>query len=68
MRSEPTFRVSCALLLILPLFGWAADHALADTVYVNRNGSENYTSIQAAVNDLPNPGPRTVIVRAGTYN
>jgi len=34
---------------------------------VDAAGGGDYTSIQAAVNDLPNPGPRIVKVRAGTY-
>ena len=40
----------------------------ADTKVVDPSGGGDYTTIQAAVNDLPNPGPRTIIVRAGTYN
>jgi hypothetical protein len=38
------------------------------TVYVDGSGSGDYLTIQAAVNALPNPGPHTVIVRAGVYN
>jgi len=40
----------------------------ADTKVVDPSGSGDYRTIQAAVNDLPNPGPRTIIVRAGVYN
>ena len=45
----------------------ASSSSQAGTVYVNPNGSEQYSTIQAAINNLPNPGPHTVIVRAGTY-
>jgi hypothetical protein len=40
----------------------------ADTKAVDPSGGGDYTNIQAAVNDLPNPGPRTIIVRAGIYH
>ncbi|HVM61077.1 MAG TPA: right-handed parallel beta-helix repeat-containing protein [Verrucomicrobiae bacterium] len=40
----------------------------ADTKVVDPAGGGDYTTIQAAVSDLPNPGPRTIIVRAGTYH
>ncbi|HTS19322.1 MAG TPA: right-handed parallel beta-helix repeat-containing protein [Verrucomicrobiae bacterium] len=40
----------------------------ADTKVVDPSGHGDYATIQAAVNDLPNPGPRTVVVRAGTYH
>ena len=41
----------------------------ADTRVVDwRGGPDVYTTIQDAVDHLPNPGPRTIIVRAGIYN
>jgi hypothetical protein len=35
---------------------------------VDPGGMGTHTTIQAAINDLPNPGPCTITVRAGTYN
>ena len=40
---------------------------VADTVTVSPDGLGDYTTIQEAVDDLPNSGPRVVVVRAGTY-
>lgn len=39
----------------------------ADTVIVSPDGLGDYTTIQEAVDDLPNSGPRVVVVRAGIY-
>lgn len=35
---------------------------------VDPGGTGTHITIQAAINDLPNPGPCTITVRAGTYN
>jgi hypothetical protein len=40
----------------------------ADIKVVDQTGHGDYTTIQAAVNDLPDPGPRTILLKAGTYN
>ena len=40
----------------------------ADTKVVDPSGGGDYTTIRAAVNDLTNSGPRTIIVRAGIYH
>ena len=40
----------------------------ADIKVVDPSGGGDYLTIQAAVNGLPDPGPRTIIVRAGTYH
>ena len=56
------------LMVFLPGLWAMSGVAVADTVFVNPDGMEDYTTIQDAIDDLPNPGPRMVIVRAGTYN
>ncbi|GAB4311199.1 MAG: hypothetical protein Kow0059_01100 [Candidatus Sumerlaeia bacterium] len=42
--------------------------ALADVKVVDPNGGGDYLTVTEAINDLPNPGPRTIIIRAGVYN
>ena len=41
--------------------------ALADTKVVDPAGAGDYPTIQAAIDDLPATGPRTIVVRPGLY-
>jgi PKD repeat protein len=71
-RTRGLFFVSClGVLLAGPGIGWAQGTPpcpfLVDVAGTVGVGGVTHTSIQAAVNDLPNPGPCLVRVRPGTY-
>ena len=62
-------KTACATLAIAGLLhATFVPRAFGDIKVVDPSGSGDYTTIQAAVDDLPQSGPRTIILRAGTYH
>ncbi len=55
------------LLIILLLHGISV---CAQTIVVDATGKGNFTSIQVAINSLPDnaPSPRTIVIKNGVYN
>lgn len=63
MTKSKTIGILCCLLLCTVCF------AQGSRLIVDQSGKGNFTSVQAAINSLPDSAatPRTIFIKKGTY-